>query len=105
MSQVVAMAGRLQDAENTIAELRAALEQASHRLEEDSPGKTPQDGSQSSHINSPVSATTRSHNYQNTETSALTRVDTDTTLAPEEELISDLSLDQHGKVSWLFNSA
>jgi hypothetical protein len=97
MSQVVAMAERLQDAENTITELRAALEQATHQRETDTLGRTIQDDSHSSHISSPISATDF-HGIRNTDTDTLTRVKTNSSLTVEEELLSDLSLDENGKV-------
>jgi phage shock protein A len=98
MSQVVAMAGRLQDAENTINELRAALEQATQNQEQNGLRQTVQYDSQSSHISSPSSATIRFQDFQNTGTDTMTHIKTDADLAIQEESLSDLSLDEHGKV-------
>lgn len=87
MSQVIAMANRLQEAEQTILRLKEALETGSSRVLQQSDFANP--------IASPAleARAERRNNPTQHQGQILTKEPT------SEELLSDLSLDEHGKVS------
>lgn len=87
MSQILAMAKRLQDTERTVAGLRAALDQATTR---------------SSQTASPYLIDASLDDTLHTATDIWTRDDTDGDSNPEPVLLSDLSLDENGKARGFF---
>ena len=92
MSQILAMAKRLQETEQTITELRVALREAREAnlaqhtfpIERLIPSTPPID----------TSFDSASH----AEASSSTQVASESEMAPEQVLLSDLSLDENGKV-------
>jgi hypothetical protein len=98
MSQVTGMAKRLQDAEQTIAQLRDALENANVQREMNYQRHALGNTCGSSHRSSPGAVANRFHNCLQAAPDSSSRADAIASSVIEAELPSDLSLDEHGEV-------
>jgi hypothetical protein len=99
MSQVLAMAKRLQASEDTVAQLRVALSQTtSHHLAEHAE-QAGQTASHSSRQDGPKLASDHANGFSGTESHTAVGSENDHSPTPETGLLSDLSLDEHGKAS------
>ncbi|OGM50324.1 hypothetical protein ABOM_001034 [Aspergillus bombycis] len=94
MSQILAMAKRLQETEQTIAELRVALHEAreANLAQHTFPIER--------HIPNSPSVDTSFDNASHAEASSTTQVASESDTAPESVLLSDLSLDENGKLCY-----
>jgi hypothetical protein len=104
MSQVLAMAKRLQATEDTVAQLRVALSQT---MSQQAAETTEQAGQIDYHIQGqggPKSVNNHAHGFPGTESHNAAGSENDHCPTPGTDLLSDLSLDEHGKASRLYAS-
>ncbi|GAB1207068.1 hypothetical protein APSETT445_005775 [Aspergillus pseudonomiae] len=94
MSQILAMAKRLQETEQTIAELRVALHEAREA------NLTQHVFPMERHIPNTPSVDTSFDSSSHAEASSTTQVTPGSDMAPEQVLLSDLSLDENGKLCY-----
>lgn len=101
MTQIVAMAERIQECERTMVELRAALEKAtgSHGQHHDQPLQAHEGSPQIADL---PSADAGFDDVLHTETDTSPHASTSQDSEPEQRLLSDLSLDENGKVRGCF---
>lgn len=97
MTQIVAMAERIQECERTMVELRAALEKATGSRGQNH-DQSLQVHEESSQITDLPSVEAGFEDVLHTETDASPHASTSQDSEPEQRLLSDLSLDENGKV-------
>jgi hypothetical protein len=97
MTQIVAMAERIQECERTMVELRAALEKATGSRGQNH-DRSLQVREESPQIAGLPSADAGFDDALHTETDASPHASTSQDSEPEQRLLSDLSLDENGKV-------
>jgi hypothetical protein len=101
MSQVLAMAKRLQATEDTVAQLRVALSQT---MSQQATESTEQAGQIGYHIpvqDGPSVVNNHTHGSSGSESHNAAGNENDHSPTPSTDLLSDLSLDEHGKASRL----
>ena len=102
MSQILAMAERLQDSERTISELKAALERMGASRDDDGPQlrRHNEDGGEGHDERRMLGIDSMHSTGADTEATWHHETDTSTNQSstPKQHLLSDLSLDGNGKV-------
>jgi hypothetical protein len=99
MSQVLAMAKRLQASEDTVAQLRVALGQTPSQHVAEHAEQAGQTAGHSSRQDGPKLVSDHANGFSGTEGHNAAGSENDHSPTPETDLLSDLSLDEHGKAS------
>jgi hypothetical protein len=101
MSQVLAMAKRLQATEDTVAQLRVALSQTMSQQAKESTEQAGHIGYHIPVLDGPNVVNNHAHGFSGSESHNAADIESDHSPPPGTDLLSDLSLDEHGKASRL----